>query len=210
MHNIRGSFRGLISTTESLYAINSRSLYVRSALNDQANHDAVPNAARWTWQFVVAVVLLAGFVGLIVAMMFLARGDETVWQRRVYVFGGAEAIVFTIIGWLFGREVNRMTAESAKGDAIQARQEAADARHQAVRSAGEAAEAKKSAAEETIKGRAVRALVRNGLSTTLTQERRPRDIGLAGTDGTDGASVTAAGVLSDLGALVNELYGERP
>ena len=72
-------------------------------MSDQANDDATLNAARWTWQFVVAVALLVGFVALIVAMMFLARGDETVWQRRVFVFGGAEAIVFTVIGWLFGR-----------------------------------------------------------------------------------------------------------
>jgi hypothetical protein len=180
-------------------------------LSDQANDDATLNAARWTWQFVVAVALLVGFVALIVAMMFLARGDETVWQRRVFVFGGAEAIVFTVIGWLFGREVHRGTAESAKGDAARARQEADDALHQATRSAGEAAEATKVAAEETVKGRAVRALVRNGLSAmTVAHGPGPRDVGLSGADGTGGAGVTAAGVLSDLGALLDELYGAQP
>jgi hypothetical protein len=44
-------------------------------------------------------------------------------------------------------------------------------------------------------------------AVTIAREGRPRDVG---TDGTGGAAVTAAGVLSDLGVLLDELYGEQP
>jgi hypothetical protein len=50
-------------------------------------------------------------------MLFFASDnadiDETHWSRYVYVFGGLEAIVFTAVGWIFGREVNRTAAETA-------------------------------------------------------------------------------------------------
>jgi hypothetical protein len=175
----------------------------RSIMHPRADQADPSNAARWTWQFIVAVVLLVAFAALIAAMMLLANGGDTVWQRRVYVFGAAQAIVFTAIGWLFGREVNRSTVESAKSDAAQAKQEAASARHEATEKTLEAAEAEKVAAEEKTKGRAVKALVRNGQSTAAAgRAGGPRDVGVTPT------APSAAAVLADLGALVDELYGE--
>jgi 4-amino-4-deoxy-L-arabinose transferase-like glycosyltransferase len=172
-------------------------------MHPRADQADPSNAARWTWQFIVAVVLLVAFAALIAAMMLVAKGDDTVWQRRVYVFGAAQAIVFTAIGWLFGREVNRSTAESAKSDAAQAKQEAASARHEATEKTLEAAEAEKVAAEEKTKGRAVKALVRNGQSTAAAgRAGGPRDVGVTPT------GLSPAAVLADLGALVDELYGE--
>lgn len=165
---------------------------------DQVN---LPNVAKWTWQFIVAVALLVAFAALIAAMILMAHGDDTVWQRRIYVFGAAQAIVFTAIGWLFGREVNRSTAESAKNDAVQAKQEAANARQEATEKTLQAAESMRIAAEEKTKGRAVKALVRNGQSAaTAGRAGGPRDVGMT--------TSPTAGILTDLRALVDELYGE--
>jgi hypothetical protein len=98
---------------------------------DAANEEKT-DAFRWNRQYVVTIALLGGFAVLVIAMIWLAGGTDDAWQRRVYVFGAVEAIVFTAIGWLFGREVNRTAAKTAREDAESAR---ADAREKAARSA---------------------------------------------------------------------------
>src|SRR5438552_4915791 len=97
-------------------------------------------ASRWNRQFIVTIALLVGFAALVVAMVAMADGDEKIWQRRVYVFGAVEAIVFTAIGWLFGREVHRATAESAREDADTAKKDADAARSEALQEAVRSAE----------------------------------------------------------------------
>ena len=76
---------------------------------------------------VIAVVLLALYV-IVVFFLFRDADDndvsETIWSRYTYLLGGLEAVVFTAVGWLFGREVNRKQAEQAE----EATQEAADAK----------------------------------------------------------------------------------
>jgi hypothetical protein len=77
--------------------------------------------------FIVAIVLILAYL---VVLFILFRGaddegaSETVWGRYTFLLGGLEAIVFTAVGWLFGREVNRKQAEQAE----QATKEAADAK----------------------------------------------------------------------------------
>ena len=56
-------------------------------------------------------------------MLSVADGDAQVWERRVYIFSGVEAIVFTAVGWIFGREVHRATAQQAQENAEQAKEE---------------------------------------------------------------------------------------
>jgi hypothetical protein len=61
---------------------------------------------------------------IVVTAVFLAFGtflvlnadttNESQWEHWVYVFGAAEAIAFTAIGWVFGKEVNRERAETAE------------------------------------------------------------------------------------------------
>ena len=76
-------------------------------------------------QFIVAVGLLVAFAALVIYMLATADGESAVWERQVYVFGAVEAIVFTAVGWIFGREVHRANAENARQDAKEAKQEAA-------------------------------------------------------------------------------------
>ena len=69
----------------------------------------------------MTVGLLACFAVMIVVMMFNAKdATEAEWGRRVYLFMGMEAIVFTSVGWLFGREVNRTAVDSANAKADEA------------------------------------------------------------------------------------------
>jgi hypothetical protein len=78
-----------------------------------------------TWGF--AVVLVIVFVIACVILYQLADNEgvnEVRWHRYVYVFSAFEAIVFTAVGWVFGREVHRSTAERAIADASDRKQEA--------------------------------------------------------------------------------------
>ena len=61
---------------------------------------------------------------LVIYMLGQADDDSAVWDRRIYIFGSAEAIVFTAVGWLFGREVHRAAAETAREDAKAAKADA--------------------------------------------------------------------------------------
>ncbi|WP_141564523.1 hypothetical protein [Mycolicibacterium palauense] len=84
-------------------------------------------------------VLAAGLVALFAVACWLlyqaaAQPDmtETLWARYIYVFGALEAIVFTAVGWLFGREVHRSTAEFATEDAARTRRENEEIRQHAA------------------------------------------------------------------------------
>jgi hypothetical protein len=142
---------------------------------------------RWDRQYLVTVLLLVGFAALVVAMIWLAGGDDTVWQRRVYVFGAVQAIVFTAIGWLFGREVGRSAAESAHSDAESARDEAKTARALAQQGVHEAA---------AFKAEVLQAAVRHRLSAGP-------GTGAARDAGAQGTARTAV----DLDAFLADLFG---
>lgn len=61
-----------------------------------------------------------------------AQVTETLWGRYVYIFSALGAIVFTTVGWIFGREVHRTAAEVASQDAARARQDVERLREQAA------------------------------------------------------------------------------
>ncbi|HTA33126.1 MAG TPA: hypothetical protein VK721_06850 [Solirubrobacteraceae bacterium] len=72
---------------------------------------------------VVAVGLAIAFVAFAAFLVFNAdTTNATEWQRWVYVFGTAEAVAFTAVGWLFGREVSRKRADTAESRANTAEQ----------------------------------------------------------------------------------------
>ncbi len=80
---------------------------------------------RQWWQLWITVAVLLAFGSAAVYMLSVATDtDADVWQRRVYVFSGVQAIAFTAVGWLFGREVN----SGARAEARQANAALADAR----------------------------------------------------------------------------------
>jgi len=115
--------------------------------------DKAPTSGWTYWAtWVLAVVLVLLFVGGCLLLFFASDNtgiDETLWSRYVYVFGGLEAIVFTAVGWIFGREVNRTAAETATKIADNAAKQVASATSNAA-----------TLTEEAAKGRALANFVR--------------------------------------------------
>jgi len=112
---------------------------------------------RWFPLFVVTVVLLVAFGILIIVLIDQAdSASDAAWNRRIYLFASAEAIVFTSVGWLFGREVHRSEAKTAKDDAAAAKKDAKDAEVTAAAKVEEAA-------IERTKGESAKAAVRHGV-----------------------------------------------
>jgi hypothetical protein len=160
------------------------------------------SGAKWTWQFMVAVGLLLAFAALDVVMMAMANTpDEIVWQRRVYIFGAVEAVVFTAVGWLFGREVSRSAAESAKQEASDAKEDATAARTEAKKKTEDAATAEQKAAEERVRSHMVASIIEHSdMAGTTPATVGSKDASAAGS----GSRPTHAVI--DLKALMRDLY----
>ncbi|WP_353508005.1 hypothetical protein [Intrasporangium sp.] len=93
------------------------------------------NGVPWNLLFIAAIAIAVVYI--VVAFITLNRADdadvtESAWLRIVFVVQGVEAIAFTAIGWLFGREVHRGAAEAAKEQADEAKQEAVGAAERAT------------------------------------------------------------------------------
>jgi hypothetical protein len=158
--------------------------------------------ARWNWQFGVVVALLGAFALLVVAMMWLADGEDLVWQRRLYVFGAVEAVVFTAVGWLFGREVNRTEARTARQDAAAAKEDAAAAQQQAAGERDRAAAAERAFTEERARGEAVQAAVGSMVTDSAPLSEGP-------VDAAGGPEAPPPAPQIDLRKFVTELYSDR-
>jgi hypothetical protein len=86
----------------------------------------------------IALFLIALYVVGLSILLQLADDtgtNETIWSRYTYLLAGFEAVVFTAVGWLFGREVNRKQAEQAESATNQAMKKSEQAA--AAKSAGE-------------------------------------------------------------------------
>jgi hypothetical protein len=113
-------------------------------------------------QLIIASALLVAFGVLVVVML----GWAETWEERVYVFGAVEAIVFTAVGWIFGREVHRQTAERAQEDAAAAKQEAKSS-----------AEEAKGLAVDVQKGLALKAAIEAAAAGGAPEQASgPRDV----------------------------------
>ncbi|WP_347975584.1 hypothetical protein [Microbacterium sp. ProA8] len=90
--------------------------------------------APWGVLLAIALVLIGVYVWGVFALFQTAddKGTtELIWGRYTFLLAGLEAIVFTAVGWLFGREVNRKQAKQAEQATEQAQkkaEEAADAK----------------------------------------------------------------------------------
>jgi type VI protein secretion system component VasK len=75
-----------------------------------------PTRDNWV-QFLVAAALLVATTFFFVYLVGQVDGaSETEWARLAYLFGAVEAVAFTVIGWLFGKEVHREQAATAVED----------------------------------------------------------------------------------------------
>jgi hypothetical protein len=99
--------------------------------DDPANKNAgVKTGVPWGVLLAIALALIGLYVfGVVV--LFQSADDsgtsELIWGRYTFLLAGFEAIVFTAVGWLFGREVNRKQAEQAEKATDDAKEKAAEA-----------------------------------------------------------------------------------
>jgi hypothetical protein len=136
---------------------------------------------RRAWQLRITVILLVAYGAFATAMLWMADVDADVWQKRVYIYTGIQAIVFTAVGWLFGREVNLSAATAATAEAKQARSETRAVQQHAAGLRDELTVAKEVAAREHSKGVAARAAV-DALASTKASYLPPagsRDMPMA-------------------------------
>jgi len=143
-------------------------------------------AERWRGiaAVIVAVALLLGFAALLAYLIGKAgTAADGAWSRYVYLFGAAEALVFTAVGWLFGREVNRQAVQSAEARADQA--------------VARVEEATVNATEQEANGRALRAAVETRAGESGVEER--------GIGGAAGGSKE----MRELAALAKALFPDR-
>jgi hypothetical protein len=87
----------------------------------------------------VTIVALAGFAAFVVYLLVKVSAGETGWSRRVYLIAAVEVVAFAAVGWLFGCEVHRERAESAKKRADNAERKADNVGGQATTKTIEAA-----------------------------------------------------------------------
>jgi hypothetical protein len=167
----------------------------------------------WSWQLVLAAVLLVAFLAIGVLMIATADTPDAVWKNRIIIFGTFQSLVFGAVGWLFGREVNRVPAEIARADAREAKELAQD-------NADEAAEARVRAAAEETRGRALASAITATAGSTATGSTgvardgngldRPSSSGLATVSALATASpAVASSQLVALAAMAEDLYGTR-
>ena len=97
---------------------------------------------KWGATLGVAVLILILFMAMAVFLINWADDPGTtdsIWGRYLYVFGVVQAVAFTAVGWVFGREVNRTAVDQASTDAAKSKATAEAATSAATASAVEAA-----------------------------------------------------------------------
>jgi len=142
---------------------------------------------------------LVAFVVFVSVLMSIAGGDANTWQRQLHVFTGVQAIVFTAVGWLFGREVNLSAAKTANAHANQARFDAESARGESQELRKQVTDAERAAEQERSKGIAARAAVDGMLAAQTTSAGAPRDVELGARRTNDWTAIKT---------LLDEIYKE--
>lgn len=84
-------------------------------------------------QFLVALGILAVYIGSM-WLMFEHSGDSDLqWDREIYLFTGFEAIVFVAAGAIFGTRIQRASVDAAQEETRQAREDLGAERQRADR-----------------------------------------------------------------------------
>jgi hypothetical protein len=156
-------------------------------------HRTPRTGAPWSRQLLTAAVLLLVFLTIGVLMIVTADTPDPVWKNRIVIFSAFQALVFGGVGWLFGREVNRVPADIARA-------EAREAKELAQENADEAAEARVRAATEETRGRALASAV---TATAASTHGAAREGSFERTVAPPSPQMAA------LAAMAEDLYGTR-
>ena len=148
--------------------------------------DPTGDRARYWYTWALAVVLVIAFMAGNYLLYRTADDKATtdvVWSRYIYLYGGIQAIVFTAVGWIFGREVNRGAAEVATKQVDATTRQLDDANAQAENARTDAAAVRDVNARlsgEATKGRALADAVRS-----LADPARTRSVNTGAPDQVD-------------------------
>ena len=68
--------------------------------------------------YFAATIFIIYFIGIYILFTKVDDKtiDETMWNRYLYLFIGIETIVFTAVGFIFGKEVSRVALDNAQKD----------------------------------------------------------------------------------------------
>ena len=167
---------------------------------------ASASGASWRWLFFAAMAIVAAYIGFVL-LAFVRADDalpETDWSRSVYVLLGVEALAFTAVGWLFGREVHR-------GEAKEAQKHADEAKQVATLEKNRADSAKDTAAQE--RSRAEAAQTKGHILARAVHSLTEADSGGGGGDEsspaggrTRGLEAPATGSTQALRSIADELF----
>lgn len=91
---------------------------------------AEPGSSLAGAALVVAVTVIAVWLGLLIWLAFDTGASEVTWSRLLVVLGSVEAVAFAAVGALFGTTVQRQRVAD-----LQARAEAAETRAEANQTA---------------------------------------------------------------------------
>lgn len=73
--------------------------------------------------WVFAAIILIGYALFVNYLVGKTNAENDEWIKLTYIFGSVEAIVFTAVGFIFGREVNRSRAIKAEQNEAKAKKE---------------------------------------------------------------------------------------
>lgn len=73
------------------------------------------------WLF--AIMILSGYAWFIYYLIGKTDSKDEEWVKITYIFSSVEAIVFTAVGFIFGREVNKSRAVEAERKEEQAKKD---------------------------------------------------------------------------------------
>jgi hypothetical protein len=160
-------------------------------------YSASTGAIFWAPLVFAAVLSLAYLILLACLYANADRIQDPHWSRVVYVAGGLGGLVTTAIGWVFGREVHRGTAEVASAAAHSARGAAEAAQDEVARAHSEASQAHLKASQNERDAASGRALA-------VAIKARPPARELAGD--MDTLPPVIQSHLSTLQSMANELF----
>jgi hypothetical protein len=207
MSTLSRVIHGSVRVTSTVHGSLSKRLEVRvteDASGTAASSSGTTGAAAKTisgtavW---AAVVVLVTFGILVIWMLSTADStNEMVWQRRVFIYGSVEALVFAAAGALFGVQVKREQVAKAEQRATNSEAEAVEAKRSERAAASDAERGRAQAA--TIRGLAASAAAGGPAAGQGAQEDIPRAAGRAA--GTGGMTSDAA--LAALRNVADELF----
>lgn len=150
---------------------------------------------KWFRQTAVAFAffVLIGYATFIYFLVGKVGSGNEAWPRLTFLFTGVEAIVFSAVGFVFGREVNRSRAEKAERYAKEADEDRKLAEQKEL-------DALAKAKEETLKGENLAKEILNKAPTD------PRRLGLSGVPNFSSQSTFKRNEIFNLATTAKQFY----